>query len=93
MFWERSGSLSGTNKTWSEKSFPMSDTLHSFSEGPYDLLNYSIETNNGKVVIEVNNGGLGRLPIENMETVEQLREALEKVEAHFKELKRRQEEL
>ncbi len=71
----------------------MGETLHEFSEGPYDILNYSVETDDGKIVIEVNDGDLGRLPIEDLKTVEQLREALEKVEAHLKEMERRQEEL
>lgn len=71
----------------------MAETLYEFSEGPYNILNYTVETDDGKVVIEVNGSDLGRLPIENMETVEQLREALEKVEAHLKERARRQEEL
>lgn len=71
----------------------MGETLHEFSEGPYDILNYGVETDDGKIVIEVNDGDLGRLPIEDLKTVEQLREALEKVEAHLKEMERRQEEL
>lgn len=71
----------------------MSETLFEFKQGPYNILDYNIKTKNDKVIIEVSGGELGRLPIENLETVEQLREALEKVEAHFKELERRQEEL
>ncbi|MFB6190791.1 MAG: hypothetical protein ABEJ91_04440 [Candidatus Nanohaloarchaea archaeon] len=71
----------------------MSETLFQFEEGPYDILGYEIKTKDGKVVIEVNDGDLGRLPIENMETVRQLREALLEVEAHFKEVERRSEEL
>ncbi|MFB6144208.1 MAG: hypothetical protein ABEJ98_02755 [Candidatus Nanohaloarchaea archaeon] len=71
----------------------MAETLYEFDEGPYDVLNFKVKTGDGKVVIEVNGGDLGRLPIENLSTVEQLREALEKVEAHLKEVKRRQEEL
>lgn len=47
----------------------------------------------GKAVIEVNGGDLGRLPVENVETIEQLREALEKVEAELKQQERRSEEL
>ncbi|MFB6191395.1 MAG: hypothetical protein ABEJ07_02055 [Candidatus Nanohaloarchaea archaeon] len=71
----------------------MSETLFHFEEGPYEILDYEIKTHDGKVVIEVNGGDLGRLPIENMETVRQLREALLEVEAHFKEVQRRSEEL
>lgn len=71
----------------------MSDQLYSFSNGPYDLLNFEVSKENGKVVIELNGGDLGRLPIENLETVYQLREALDRAESHFKEMERRQEEL
>ncbi len=71
----------------------MPETLYEFNDGPYDILDFSVETDDGKVVIELNDGDLGRLPIESMDAVEHLREALEEVEAHFKQLKRRQEEL
>jgi hypothetical protein len=71
----------------------MTEVLHEFKEGPYDLLNFTVKTKDGKVIIEVNDGDLGRLPIEDMETVEQLREALMKAEEHFTELERRKEEL
>lgn len=71
----------------------MADTIYEFEEGPYNVLNYRIETKDGKAVILVNDGDLGRMTIENLETVEQLREALEKVEGFFKNLERRQEEL
>lgn len=71
----------------------MADQLFQFEQGPYNLLNYNIEAENGKVVIELNQGDLGRLPIENLETVRQLREALDRVESHLKQKERRQEEL
>lgn len=71
----------------------MSETLHSFKEGPYDVLEYSIKTKDGKAIIELNDGDLGRLPVEDLETVEELREALDKVEVHLKEAARRKEEL
>lgn len=71
----------------------MSDQLYTFSNGPYDLLNFDVSTDNGKVVIELNDGDLGRLPIENLETIRELREALDRAESHFKEVERRQEEL
>ncbi len=71
----------------------MPELLHEFSEGPYDILDYSFTAEDGKIIVEVNGGDLGRLPIENMETVEKLRDALEKVEAHLTEIERRQEEL
>lgn len=73
--------------------FYMSETIHEFEEGPYNVLKYSVETKDGKAVIKVNDGDLGRLPIENRDTVEELREALEKVEGFLKNIERRQEEL
>jgi len=71
----------------------MTETLHEFKEGPYDVLEFSVKTDNGKAVIEINDGDLGRLPIEDLETVEQLRESLDKVEHFLAEVERRQEEL
>lgn len=71
----------------------MTETLHEFEEGPYDVLEFSVKTRDGKAVIELNKGELGRLPIENLETVEELRESLEKVEHYLKEVERRKEEL
>lgn len=71
----------------------MSETLFEFEDGPYEILEYEIKTNDGDVVIEANDGDLGRLPIESMEAVRQLREALLEVETHFKEVERRGEEL
>lgn len=71
----------------------MSELLHEFQTGPYDVLNYQVKTEDGKVVININHSDLGRLTIENMETVNELREALNKAEAHFKEAQRREEEL
>lgn len=71
----------------------MTEILHEFKEGPYDVLEFKVKTKGGKAVVEINDGDLGRLPIENIETVEELREALEKVEAHLKETERRKEEL
>lgn len=71
----------------------MSEILHEFKEGPYDVLDFKVKTKDGKVVIELNDGDLGRLPIENLDTVEELREALDKVEHHLMESERRKEEL
>ncbi len=71
----------------------MPELLYEFKEGPYDILDYSFTAEDGKIIVEVNDGDLGRLPIENMETVERLRDALEKVEVHLTEIERRQEEL
>lgn len=71
----------------------MSDVIHEFEEGPYDLLEYSVKMKKGKAYIEVNGGDLGRLPVEDLETVEKLRESLEIVEEELKEVERRKEEL
>lgn len=71
----------------------MTELLHEFKEGPYDVLEFSVKTDDGKAVIEINDGDHGRLPIENIRTVEQLRESLDKVEAFLKEQERRKEEL
>lgn len=71
----------------------MSETIDEFKTGPYNILDYSMKTEDGKIVIELNENDLGRLPIENMETVEKLREALDRAEEFFIEQKRRGEEL
>jgi len=71
----------------------MAETLFEFSEGPYDVLNYTVTSEDGKMLIEVNDGDLGRLPVEDLNTVEKLREALDKIEAQMIYLERRQEEL
>lgn len=71
----------------------MAEILHEFKQGPYDVLEFTVKTDDGRAIIEINEGDLGRLPVENLETVEELREALEKVEMHLKEMERRQEEL
>jgi len=69
------------------------DSLHSFETGPYEMLNYELKTKDGKVIIEVNNSDLGRLVVEDQETIEELREGLDKAEIFFKEASRRKEEL
>lgn len=71
----------------------MSETIDEFKTGPYDILDYSMKSKDGKIILELNKNDLGRLPIENMETVEKLREALDKAEEFFIEQKRRGEEL
>ncbi|MFT4892444.1 MAG: bifunctional DNA-binding transcriptional regulator [Candidatus Nanohaloarchaea archaeon] len=71
----------------------MTEILHEFKQGPYDVLEFTVKTDDGKALIEINDGDLGRLPIENVETVEELREALDKVEMHLQEMERRKEEL
>ena len=71
----------------------MSEELYSFEEGPYEILNYKIDGDEGKAIITVNEGDLGRLVIEDLDTVEELREGLNEVEKFLKEHKRRGEEL
>ncbi|MFB6208914.1 MAG: hypothetical protein ABEJ56_02115 [Candidatus Nanohaloarchaea archaeon] len=71
----------------------MAEVLHEFRQGPYDVLEFSVKTKDGKAIVEINDGDLGRLPIENLETVEEIREALDRIEAHLKEQARRKEEL
>jgi hypothetical protein len=71
----------------------MAETLYEFNQGPYDVLEFKVEEKDGKAVIELNGGDLGRLPVENLETVEELRKALDKVEKMLEEKNRRQEEL
>jgi hypothetical protein len=71
----------------------MSETIYEFKEGPYDLLNFTVKTDEGKAIIEINGGDLGRLPIENLETVQRLREGLQKIEEYLEELERKKEEL
>lgn len=70
----------------------MADKLDEFVTGPEDILKYTVKAENGKIVIDVNDNDLGRLTIENMETVEKLRASLEKAEEFFIEAERRKEE-
>lgn len=71
----------------------MTETLYEFKQGPYDVLEFTVETDDGKAVIEINEGDLGRLPIEDLDTVEELRSALVEVEEFLEEVERRKEEL
>lgn len=71
----------------------MTETLYEFKQGPYDVLEFTVKTDDGKAVIEINDSDLGRLPIEDIDTVEELREALDRVESFLAEVERRQEEL
>ena len=71
----------------------MNEILHQFKEGPHDVLEFNVKTEKGKAIIEINNGNLGRLTVEDMETVEELRESLDKIEAFLAEQERRKEEL
>lgn len=71
----------------------MTEQVDSFELGPYNILNYTTSIEKGKAVISLNDGDLGRLPVEDLETVEKLRESLDKIEAEMKEAQRRNEEL
>jgi hypothetical protein len=71
----------------------MPEVLHEFTDGPYDVLEYTVKVEDGNAIIDINNSDLGRLRIESLEAVEEIREALDKVEAELKEVERRQEEL
>lgn len=71
----------------------MTETLHEFKEGPYDVLEFTVKVDDGKAVIAINDGDLGRLPIEDLDTVEELRESLDKIETFLMERERRKEEL
>jgi len=69
------------------------ELLYEFDEGPYDVLDFKIVERNEKAVIEINDGNLGRLPVEDLETVEELRNALDKIEVFLEAKQRRMEEL
>jgi len=71
----------------------MTETLYEFKEGPYDVLEFTVKTDGGKAVVAINDGDLGRLPIEDLDTVEELRNALNEVEEFLEETERRKEEL
>jgi len=71
----------------------MSEQLDGFERGPYNILNYAATMEDGKAIISINDGDLGRLPVEDLKTVEKLRETLDKIEAEMKEAERRKEEL
>lgn len=69
------------------------ESIYSFEDGPYKVLNYEVLQKDGKFFIEVNGSDLGRLPIESMDAVEELREALDRIESELAEIERRKEEL
>jgi len=69
------------------------ELLYSFEEGPYDVLDFKVVERSDKAVIEISGGDLGRLPVEDLETVEQLRNALDKIETFLEAKQRRKEEL
>lgn len=85
--------LSRMHKTIELEELTMSELIHEFDEGPYELLQYSVKMKGGKAYIELNGGDLGRLPVEDLETVEELREALNRIEDELMEADRRKEEL
>ncbi len=64
-----------------------------FSTGPYSLLEYSVSRSDKRFYIEVKDGELGRIPVENQETVENLINLLEKLRQEMKEQVRQREEL
>ena len=68
------------------------ELLYEFKKGPYDVLEFSVVERNEKAVIEINGGDLGRLPIEDLETVNELRNALDKIELFIEAKQRRKEE-
>ena len=69
------------------------ESIYKFEDGPYKVLNYEVIEKEGKFYIEVNGGDLGRLPIESMDAVEELRESLDLIEEELDERERRNEEL
>jgi len=69
------------------------ESIYSFEDGPYKVLNYEVIQKDNKFYIEVNGGDLGRLPIESVDAVEELRESLDKIESELAEIERRKEEL
>ena len=70
----------------------MSETIYEFEDGPYDVMEFKVEEKDGKAIIEVNDGSLGRLTIESLDAVNELRNALDIVEKVIEERNRRQEE-
>ena len=71
----------------------MSEVVYEFDDGPYNILNYTVKMEDGKAVIELNENDLGRITVESLEAVEELRNALDRIEAELKEAERRGEEL
>jgi len=71
----------------------MSEELDRFESGPYEVMEYVTEMKDDKAVIEINEGEMGRMPIEDIETVENLRESLSKIELVLEEKNRKKEEL
>ena len=70
----------------------MTEELHHFSDGTYDVLKYTTSVENGEIVIEVNDGDLGRIKLESVEAVEQLTDGLQQaLERLVKEERRGQE--
>lgn len=69
------------------------ELLYKFEEGPYEVMEFTVTEKGEKAVIEINGGDLGRLPVEDLETVEELRNALDKIEMFIEAKQRRKEEL
>jgi hypothetical protein len=70
----------------------MPEKIYEFKEGPYDVLEFEVFEKDDKVIVDINGGDLGRLPIESLKTVEELRNSLDRIEKVLEEKKRRQEE-
>ncbi|QGA81020.1 hypothetical protein [Candidatus Nanohalobium constans] len=69
------------------------ELLYEFKQGPYDVLEFEVREKDEKAVIEINGGDLGRLPIENLKTIDELRNALDEIERVIEEKERRKEDL
>jgi len=71
----------------------VSEQLHRFSDGPYDVLKYTTTMKDGEIVVEVNDGDLGRIKLESIEAVEQLSQGLQQALEELVEQERRGQEL
>ena len=69
------------------------ELLYEFKQGPYEVMEFEVAEKGDKAVIEINGGDLGRLPIEDLETVKELRNALDKIEMFLEAKQRRREGL
>jgi hypothetical protein len=56
----------------------MGEILHKFEDGPYDVLEYTTEFDDDRVILKTNNGDLGRIVLESPEAIEKLTQGLEK---------------
>lgn len=71
----------------------MTEVIDEFSSGPYDVLNYTVKFDDGKIVIELNDNDLGRIVFEDVEAIENLEAALQDAKEELVEHSRRKEEL